>query len=102
MIAAVATGNNNLFSDPGCPKCAFGLHPKSFEGHYPVTDGAFADIWGTAGLVSLPKCSRLIHVLPLDYKGQVEPQQPSEIPTHPTEVVTMVIVQPPVASHSYT
>lgn len=101
MVAAVATGNNGVLSDPGCPKCIFGFHPKTIENQYPVTDGAFADIWGTKALEKLPTCSRLLHILPLDYAGQVEPQKPEEIPGNPKELVTLVAIQPPASSQSY-
>jgi len=101
LTTAVATGNNGVIKDDACPKCSFGFWPRTVNGLYPVTDGAFTDIWGTKGLVALPKCSRLLHVLPLDYPGQTKPQANHEIPTNPTDLVTLVVTQPPTGSHSY-
>lgn len=101
MVAAVATGNNGVLSDLGCPFCAFGFHPKTVEDQYPVTDGAFADIWGTKGLEKLPQANRVLHILPLDYAGQVAPQTPEDIPGNPRELVTLVAIQPPASSQSY-
>jgi len=101
LTTAVATGNNGVIKDEACPKCSFGFWPRTVNGKYPVTDGAFTDIWGTKGLVALPKCRRLMHVLPLDYPGQTKPQAAQEIPTVPEDLVTLVVTQPPTGSHSY-
>lgn len=101
LVAAVATGNNGAISDPWCPKCIFGMWPKKVNGMYPVTDGAFTDLWGLEGLSNLPKCSRVLNIVPLDYANQVQPPDVDTIPTRPAEVVSLTVVQPPSASLSY-
>lgn len=100
MTAAVATMFTSAV-DPKCPYCQYGFWPKKVNGKFPVTDGAFGDIWGVKGVSSLPKCSKLLLLLPLDYENQVAPPHPASIDKSIEEMVTLAFVQTPVASHSY-
>jgi hypothetical protein len=97
MIAAVTTSGGH----PSCPNCTKGFWPRRVNSRFPVTDGAFGDVWGVNGLSAIPSCNKLLHLLPLDYPGQVEPPDLNALPRKPAEMVSLVIVQPPVASHSY-
>jgi len=97
LIAAVTTSGDH----PSCPKCAQGFWPRRVQNRFPVTDGAFGDIWGVKGLSAIPYCEKVLHLLPVDYPGQVEPPSLTDLPKNPREMVSLAVVQPPIASHSY-
>lgn len=97
MVAAVTTSG----AHKSCPYCSTGFWPRRIENKFPVTDGAFGDIWGSKGLSHLPRSEKILHLLPLDYPGQVEPPSLSDVEHPPSEMVSLVLVQPPVASHAY-
>lgn len=101
VTAALATGSEGGIPDSKCPHCWTGFWPKKVGLAQTVTDGAFSDLMGVEGLAALPKCDRVLHVLPLDYPHQVAPLTRQDIPGHPKELVTLIFTQPPVASHSY-
>lgn len=97
MAAAVTTSCPHV----SAPNCTRGFWPRRVNNQYPVTDGAFADVWGMKGLTVIPYCPKILHLLPLDYADQVEPPSLTNLPKQPKEMVTLSIVQPPTASHSY-
>lgn len=97
MQAAVATSGGHKT----CPYCIRGFWPRTIENKFPVTDGAFGDIWGATGLQKIPRCEKVLHLLPLDYPDQVGPPMVSDLPQSPREMVSLSIVQPPIASHGY-
>jgi hypothetical protein len=101
LTAALATGSEGGIPDPDCPKCKRGFWPKEMGNATTITDGAFTDLMGVQGLIGLPKCRRLLHILPLDYPGQIGALPRSEIPGEPEDIVTLFFTQPPVASHGY-
>merc|ERR1719420_2546144 len=86
MIAALATGSEGGIPDMFCPKCVTGFWPKKLGNASTVTDGAFSDLMGVQGLIGLPKCDRLLHILPLDYPGQMGALPRNEIPGEPEDI----------------
>lgn len=101
LTAALATGSEGGIPDPSCPKCITGFWPKAMGNASTITDGAFSDLLGVQALVGLPRCKRLLHILPLDYPGQMGALPASQIPGNPKDMVTLFFTQPPVASHGY-
>lgn len=101
LTAALATGSEGGIPDPACPRCLTGFWPKRLGNASTVTDGAFSDLMGVQGLIGLPQCDRVLHVLPLDYPGQIGAMPRAQIPGNPKDIVTLFFTQPPVASHGY-
>lgn len=98
MVAAVASGKNHPITNH---LGGFGFYPKRWRQNYPVTDGGLTDAWALKGLKLLPKSSRVLHILSLDYDDQWKPREPKDIPTNPQELLTLTTIQPPTASHSF-
>merc|ERR1719160_1928114 len=86
---------------PGCPNCLFGFKAKKHQGHSVVTDGADVDPDGTAGLVKLAKCDRVVHMYMQDYQHQFLSPLPHEVPNKPKHLVTIDLHQPLSATYAY-
>jgi hypothetical protein len=92
LIESVVTTSSAMIG-PGCPKCNSGFSAKNFRGMWPVADGFLHDEYGTGSLAALPKCNRLMHVMPQNFMKQLVVPARKELDTEPQKMVTMAAYQ---------
>jgi len=93
-LAETVIASSSAMMGAGCPKCNSGFQAKNFRDMYPVADGFLKDEYGTLGLSALKECKNLLHIIPMNFPGQLGSTPNNMLDTEPTNVVSLSIDLP--------